>query len=74
MAISTTKSVFQFNKEYVCVNFYDSTFETSGVKVILDDEELGRIIGITVPEDIDNIEENEEFDKQVAMWIVDNDK
>jgi len=37
----------------------------------LNDEHLGEIIGIDIP-DIDDEEENIKFDNEVINWIVDN--
>lgn len=72
--IKTQKSVFEFGNEYVCTNFFDVDLQTSGVDVSVDGEHIGQILGVTIPDDIDDIDENEKFDKEVVAWVVDNDK
>jgi hypothetical protein len=74
MEFKSQKSVFQFGNEYACTNFFDVDTQASGVDVSLDGEHIGSIIGISVPEDIDDIDEQEKFDDEVITWIVDNDK
>ena len=74
MDFKSQKSVFEFGNEYNCTNFFDVGTQASGVDVSLNGEHIGSIIGITVPDDIDDIEEQEKFDKEVINWIVDNDK
>jgi len=72
--MNTQKSVFEFGNEYVCTNFFNIDTQASGVDVSLNGEHIGSIIGITIPDDIDDIEENVKFDKEVIAWIVDNEK
>lgn len=67
------KSVFEFGNEYVCTEFFDVDTQTSGVDVNLDDEHLGSIIGLEIP-DIEDEDEVEKFDNEVIEWIVDNEK
>lgn len=74
MSFKSQKSVFEFGNEYSCTNFFDVDTQASGVDVSLNGEHIGSIIGITVPDDIDDIDEQEKFDNQVIQWIVDNDK
>jgi len=65
------KSVFEFGEEYVCTKFFDVDSKTSGVNVSLNEEHLGSILDISIPE-IDDEEENIKFDNEVINWIVDN--
>lgn len=65
------KSVFEFGEEYVCTEFFDVDSQTSGVNVSLNEEHLGSILDISIPE-IDDEEENIKFDNEVINWIVDN--
>lgn len=65
------KSVFEFGEEYVCTEFFDVDLQTSGVEVSLNEEHLGSILDISIPE-IDDEEENIKFDNEVINWIVDN--
>lgn len=74
MSFQSQKSVFEFGNEYNCTNFFDVDTQASGVDVSLNGEHIGSIIGITVPDDIDDIDEQVKFDKEVINWIVDNDK
>lgn len=67
------KSVFEFGEEYVCTEFYDADLSTSGVDVSCNDNHLGQILGLSIP-DIDDEESNMKFDKDVIAWIVDNEK
>jgi hypothetical protein len=66
------KSVFEFGDEFVCTQFFDIDLQASGVDITRNDEHLGSIIGLTIP-DIEDVEENIEFDKEVVLWIVDNE-
>lgn len=72
--IKTQKSVFEFGNEYVCTNYFDIDTQTSGVDVSLNDNHIGSIVGVTIPDDIDDIDENVKFDNEVINWIVDNEK
>ena len=74
MTFESQKSVFHFGNEYACTNFFDVDTQASGVNVSLNGEHIGSIIGVTVPEDIDDIDEQVKFDDEVVKWIVDNDK
>jgi hypothetical protein len=65
------KSVFEFGNEYQCTQFFCSDRNVVGVDVSLNNEHLGEIIGIHIP-DIDDEEENIKFDNEVINWIVDN--
>jgi hypothetical protein len=66
------KSVFEFGDEFVCTEFFDVDLNIGGVDISRDDEHLGSILGLSIP-DIDNEEENIKFDNQVIEWIVDNE-
>ncbi len=66
------KSVFEFGDEFVCTQFFDVDLNVGGVDVSRDDEHLGSILGLSIP-DIDDEEENIKFDNQVIEWIVDNE-
>ena len=66
------KSVFEFGDEYVCTEFYDVDINAGGVEVKRNNEYLGTIIGLEIP-DIDDEEENIKFDKEVVEWVVDNE-
>jgi len=66
------KSVFEFGNEYVCTYFFDVDTNAFGVDVSRDDEHIGSIIGLDIPE-IDDEEGNIEFDNQVIEWIVENE-
>lgn len=66
------KSVFEFGNEYICTQFFCTDRNIEGVDVSLNDEHLGEIIGISIPDDIDDVEENTVFDNEVINWIVDN--
>lgn len=65
------KSVFEFGDEFVCTEFYDVDLNYGGVEVKRNDEYLGSILGLAIP-DIDDDEENEKFDKEVIDWTVEN--
>jgi len=64
------KAVFQFGNEYNCQSYFNSDLD-NGVKVSLNDEHLGTIVGLDIP-DISDEDENDYFDEQVINWIVDN--
>lgn len=74
MDFESQKSVFQFGNEYACQNFTNETLKTSGVTVAKNGEHIGSIIGLRVPDDIDNEEENIAFDQAVVSWVVDNEE
>ena len=65
------KSVFEFGDEFVCTEFFCADRNVGGVTVKRNDEILGEIIGVSIP-DIDDEEENIKFDNEVINWIVDN--
>lgn len=65
--------VSEFGNDYVCRDFTDVDPDRSGVDVSLDDEHIGEILGISIPDPNDK-EEVEKFRKEVIEWIVDNDK
>ena len=65
------RSVFEFGNEYQCTEFYDVDLGYGGVDVSVDDEHLGQIVGISIP-DFDDEDECEKFDNEVIEWIVDN--
>lgn len=65
------KSVFEFGDEYVCTQAFDS--DNNIIDVSLNDEHIGSIVGLTIP-DIDDEEENIKFDNEVIQWIVDNNR
>jgi hypothetical protein len=65
------KSVFEFGNEFICTEFFDVDTECGGVDVSRDDEHLGSIWGLSIP-DIEDEEENIKFDNKVINWIVDN--
>ena len=73
MAFESQKSVFEFGNEYACQNFTNETLKTSGVTVARNGEHIGSIIGVRVPDDIDDEEANVKFDKQVVEWVLDNE-
>jgi hypothetical protein len=73
MTFESQKSVFQFGNEYACTNFTNETLKTSGVTVSKNGEHIGSIIGIRVPDDIDDEEANVKFDKEVVDWVLDNE-
>lgn len=73
MAFESQKSVFQFGNEYACQNFTNETLKMSGVTVAKNGEHIGSIIGLRVPDDIDNEAENIAFDHAVISWVVDNE-
>jgi hypothetical protein len=73
MTFESQKSVFQFGNEYACTNFINETTKASGVAVSKNGEHIGSIIGIRVPDDIDDENENSAFDQTVISWIVDNE-
>ena len=66
------KSVFEFGNEYVCQSFTDVDPDVSGVEVFENDNRLGSIVGLSVP-DIEDEEANIQFDKEVTDWLVDNE-
>ena len=66
------KSVFEFGEEYQCTQFFCSDRNISGVDVSINGNHLGEIIGIDIPDDIEDEEANIEFDNKVINWIVDN--
>lgn len=68
-----SKSVFEFGDEYVATSFYDFDISAGGVEIKRDDEYLGRIIELDIPDEEDK-EANEKFDNKVIAWIVDNEK
>lgn len=70
--MNNQKSVFEFGNEYECTSFWCSDRNCGGVTVKQNDEILGEIIGLTIPE-IDNEEENIKFVNEVINWIVDNE-
>ena len=72
---STTETfkVSLFGNDYVCVDFFCTDRNVSGVDISLNDEHIGEIIGISIP-DLEDGEEVEKFNKEVEDWIVDNDK
>jgi hypothetical protein len=65
------KAVFEFGKEYRCVQFTDVDPDVSGVEIFIDNKRLGSIIDLDIP-DIEDEEENEKFDNEVIDWIVEN--
>tara|TARA_R110000868_G_C10774365_1_gene754973 strand:+ start:488 stop:703 length:216 start_codon:yes stop_codon:yes gene_type:complete len=65
------KSVFEFGNEYVCQSFTDVDPDVSGVEVYENDERLGQIVGLSIP-DIEYEDANIRFDNEVVDWIVDN--
>ena len=66
------KSVFELGNEYICQSFSDVDPDVSGVEVYENDERLGEIVGLSIP-DIEDEEANIRFDDEVVNWIVDND-
>ncbi len=71
--MNSQKAVFEFGNEYTCTNFFDVDSQVSGVDVSLEGKHIGSIIGITIPDDIDDVDSNDEFDNQVIQWIIDNE-
>lgn len=65
--------VSEFGNDYKCRNFTDVDPDRDGVTVSLDGENIGEILGISIPDPEDE-EEVEKFKKEVIEWIVDNDK
>ncbi len=66
-------TVHEFGNDYVCKDFTDVDPDRTGVVVSLNDEHLGEILGISIP-DPEDAEEVEKFNKEVIEWVVDNDK
>lgn len=66
------KKVYEFGNEYVCRNFWCADRNCGGVSVSENDEILGEIIGLSVPDE-DDTDENKKFDNAVINWIVDNE-
>jgi hypothetical protein len=67
------KSVFEFGNEYQCQQFYCTDRNVSGVDVRRNSNWVGEIIGLNIPDDIDDIDENVAFDNEVINWLVDNE-
>jgi len=65
------KSVFEFGNEYVCQSFTNIDPDVSGVEVSENDNLLGSIVGLSIP-DIEDEEANIQFDNEVTDWIMDN--
>lgn len=65
------KSIFEFGNEYVCQSFTDVDPDVSGVEVYENDNLLGQIVGLSIP-DIEDEDANVQFDNEVVDWIVDN--
>ena len=72
MAIKNEKSVFMFGNEYRCVGFTDVAPDVSGVEIFRNDESLGKIVGLNIP-DIEDEEENIKFDIEINAWLVENE-
>ena len=70
--MKNTKSVFVLNKEYTATQFFNTELNYGGVEISLNDERLGCIVGLDIPE-IDNLDANIKFDNEVENWIVDNE-
>ncbi len=66
------RSVFEFGNEYVCRYFFDVDNQYDGVEVSRSGNYLGRIIGVTIPDDEDE-DEIKNFEKEVTDWLVDNE-
>ena len=66
-----TRSVFEFGNEYVCTSFYDVDLNFDGVEIKENNNYLGKIIGLNIP-DFDDDNECIKFDNEVIDWIVDS--
>ena len=65
------KAVFEFGNEYNCQSYFNDDLD-NGVEVFLNDEILGSIVGLDIP-NIDDEDENKYFDDKVMQWVVDNE-
>ncbi len=68
------KSVFEFGDEYVCTQFTNVDPDYTGVDISLNDNHIGQIVGLDIPDDIDDIESNIAFDTEVEDWIIENER
>ena len=68
------KSVFEFGNEYQCTQFTNIDPDYAGVDVSLNDDHIGEIVGLDIPDDPEDDEANIKFDNAVIVWIVENGK
>lgn len=60
------------NDTYECKDFHDVDPNVSGVEVYKDDERIGSMVGISLP-DLEDSEAVDHFRNELEIWLIDNE-
>lgn len=70
-----TITIEAFGDKIECREFFDivgTSTEVSGVEIFRDNERLGQLVGISIP-DLNDEDEVDDFRDEIECWLVDNE-